>query len=64
MARFEVVIGIVILLTDQRSAPRALVVAGTTTAAGEPINSYASTSAGADAYRSLARELLARWPAR
>jgi chromosome partitioning protein len=35
-----------------------------TTAAGEPITSYASTSAGADAYRALARELLARWPAR
>jgi chromosome partitioning protein len=30
-----------------------------TTVAGEPITSYASSSAGADAYRSLARELLA-----
>jgi chromosome partitioning protein len=35
-----------------------------TTAAGEPITSYASSSAGAGAYRTLARELLARWPAR
>jgi chromosome partitioning protein len=35
-----------------------------TTAAGEPITSYASNSAGAGAYRALARELLARWPAR
>jgi chromosome partitioning protein len=35
-----------------------------TTAAGEPITTYASSSAGAGAYRSLARELLARWPAR
>jgi chromosome partitioning protein len=35
-----------------------------TTAAGEPITSYAGSSAGADAYRTLARELLARWPAR
>jgi chromosome partitioning protein len=35
-----------------------------TTTAGEPITSYASSSAGAGAYRSLARELLARWPAR
>ncbi len=35
-----------------------------TTAAGEPITSYASSSAGAGAYRALARELLARWPAR
>jgi len=35
-----------------------------TTAAGEPITSYASASAGAGAYRALARELLARWPAR
>ncbi len=34
-----------------------------TTAAGEPITSYASTSAGAGAYRAVARELLARWPA-
>jgi chromosome partitioning protein len=35
-----------------------------TTAAGEPITAYASSSAGAEAYRALARELLARWPAR
>ena len=35
-----------------------------TTTAGEPITSYASNSAGAGAYRALARELLARWPAR
>jgi chromosome partitioning protein len=35
-----------------------------TTAAGEPITSYASSSVGAGAYRALARELLARWPAR
>jgi chromosome partitioning protein len=35
-----------------------------TTAAGEPITAYASASAGAEAYRALARELLARWPAR
>jgi chromosome partitioning protein len=35
-----------------------------TTTAGEPITSYASSSAGAGAYRALARELLARWPAR
>ena len=34
-----------------------------TTAAGEPITSYASSSAGAGAYRAVARELLARWPA-
>ena len=31
-----------------------------TTVAGEPITSYATASAGADAYRQLARELLAR----
>jgi chromosome partitioning protein len=31
-----------------------------TTVAGEPITTYASTSAGAEAYRSLAREVLAR----
>jgi chromosome partitioning protein len=31
-----------------------------TTVAGEPINSYASSSTGAEAYRSLAREILAR----
>ena len=30
------------------------------TVAGEPITSYASTSAGADAYRQLAKEVLAR----
>jgi chromosome partitioning protein len=35
-----------------------------TTAAGEPITAYASSSVGAEAYRALARELLARWPAR
>ncbi len=35
-----------------------------TTTAGEPITSYASNSAGAGSYRALARELLARWPAR
>ncbi len=33
-----------------------------TTVAGEPITTYASASAGADAYRSLAREVLARLP--
>jgi chromosome partitioning protein len=33
-----------------------------TTAAGEPITSYASSSAGAEAYRQLAREVLARCP--
>jgi chromosome partitioning protein len=33
-----------------------------TTAAGEPITSYAHNSTGAAAYRQLARELLARWP--
>ena len=32
------------------------------TVAGEPITSYASNSAGADAYRQLAKEVLARWP--
>ncbi len=32
------------------------------TVAGEPITSYASTSAGAEAYRQLAKEVLARWP--
>ncbi|WP_245155222.1 ParA family protein [Nocardioides sp. 1609] len=31
------------------------------TVAGEPITSYASTSAGAESYRQLAREVLARW---
>jgi chromosome partitioning protein len=35
-----------------------------TTAAGEPITSYAGNSAGAAAYRALAREMLARWPSR
>jgi len=33
-----------------------------TTVAGEPITSYAPTSGGADAYRLLAREVLARCP--
>ena len=33
------------------------------TVAGEPITAYASASAGADSYRQLAREVLARWPA-
>lgn len=33
-----------------------------TTAAGEPITSYAHNSTGAAAYRQLAREMLARWP--
>jgi chromosome partitioning protein len=32
------------------------------TVAGEPITSYAATSAGADAYRQLAKEVLARCP--
>jgi chromosome partitioning protein len=32
------------------------------TVAGEPITSYASTSAGAEAYRQLAKEVLARCP--
>ena len=32
------------------------------TVAGEPITTYAGTSAGADSYRSLAREVLSRWP--
>lgn len=31
------------------------------TVAGEPITTYASTSTGADAYRQLAKEVLARW---
>jgi chromosome partitioning protein len=35
-----------------------------TTAAGEPITSYAANSTGAAAYRALARELLARWQSR
>ena len=34
-----------------------------TTVAGEPITSYASASSGAQAYRQLAREILARWSA-
>ena len=34
------------------------------TVAGEPITTYASTSAGADSYRQLAKEVLARWPRR
>ncbi|MDH2415579.1 ParA family protein [Nocardioides sp. CER19] len=33
------------------------------TVAGEPITTYASTSPGADSYRQLAREVLARWRA-
>ena len=33
------------------------------TVAGEPITAYASSSAGADAYRQLAKEVLTRWPA-
>ena len=33
------------------------------TVAGEPITAYASSSAGAEAYRQLAREVLTRWPA-
>lgn len=33
------------------------------TVAGEPITTYASSSAGADSYRQLAREVIARWPA-
>jgi chromosome partitioning protein len=32
------------------------------TVAGEPITSYASDSAGAEAYRQLGKEVLARWP--
>jgi chromosome partitioning protein len=32
------------------------------TVAGEPITSYASASTGAEAYRQLAKEVLARWP--
>jgi chromosome partitioning protein len=32
------------------------------TVAGEPITSYASSSTGADSYRQLAKEVLARWP--
>jgi chromosome partitioning protein len=32
------------------------------TVAGEPITTYASSSAGADAYRQLAKEVLSRWP--
>ena len=31
------------------------------TVAGEPITAYATSSAGADSYRQLAREVLARW---
>ena len=31
------------------------------TVAGEPITSYASSSTGADHYRQLAKEVLARW---
>lgn len=33
------------------------------TVAGEPITTYASSSAGADSYRQLAKEVLSRWPA-
>jgi chromosome partitioning protein len=33
------------------------------TVAGEPITTYASTSTGAEAYRQLAKEVLARWHA-
>ena len=33
-----------------------------TTVAGEPITTYASSSPGAAAYRTLAREVLARCP--
>jgi chromosome partitioning protein len=32
------------------------------TVAGEPITTYAATSAGADSYRQLAKEVLSRWP--
>jgi chromosome partitioning protein len=32
------------------------------TVAGEPITTYAATSAGADSYRQLAKEVLASWP--
>jgi chromosome partitioning protein len=32
------------------------------TVAGEPITAYASSSTGADSYRQLAKEVLARWP--
>ena len=32
------------------------------TVAGEPITTYASASPGAEAYRQLAKEVLARWP--
>jgi chromosome partitioning protein len=32
------------------------------TVAGEPITAYAATSAGAESYRQLAREVLCRWP--
>ena len=32
------------------------------TVAGEPITTYASSSAGAESYRQLAKEVLARWP--
>jgi chromosome partitioning protein len=34
-----------------------------TTVVGEPITTYASASTGAKAYRQLAKEVLARWPA-
>lgn len=32
------------------------------TVAGEPITRFDSSSAGANAYRELAKEVLARWP--
>ncbi len=32
------------------------------TVAGEPITTYASTSAGAESYRQLAKEVVSRWP--
>jgi chromosome partitioning protein len=32
------------------------------TVAGEPITTYASSSAGAESYRQLAKEVLSRWP--
>src|SRR4051812_3964157 len=32
------------------------------TGAGEPITTYASSSAGAESYRQLAKEVLSRWP--
>ena len=35
-----------------------------TTVAGEPITTFATTSGGADSYRQLAKEVLARCPVR